>query len=35
MIERIGSQHNLYTPRQAENVSSIEKNLDSKSDPQL
>ncbi|MEK4443193.1 MULTISPECIES: flagellar protein FlaG [Niallia] len=35
MIERIGSQHNLYTPRLAENVNSIEKNLDGKSDPQL
>lgn len=35
MIERIGSQHNIYTPRQAENINGIEKKLDSKMDPQL
>jgi flagellar protein FlaG len=34
MIERIGSQHNIYTPRQAENTNGIEKKLDSM-DPQL
>lgn len=32
MIERIGSQQNLYTPRQAENKNSIEKNIDNKMD---
>lgn len=35
MIERIGSQHNLYTPRQVEKENSVEKNLDSKINPQL
>ena len=35
MIERIGSQQNLYTPRQAENANSLEKTQDSKMDVPL
>ncbi|HEO8420561.1 TPA: flagellar protein FlaG [Yersinia enterocolitica] len=35
MLERIGSQQNLYTSRQAENVNGLEKTLDSMLDAPL
>ncbi len=35
MIERIGSQQNLYTPRQLQSTNGLERNIDSNMDTPL